>query len=76
MDSENLMFIACLEFVTNDWVYEWTILAALEIVYSEPVKNGEYDIKWKFEFFQLSAEELCLQCFDAVGWAAGRASGL
>jgi len=20
--------------------------------------------------------ELCLQCFDAVGWAAGRASGL
>jgi len=21
-------------------------------------------------------ERLCLQCFDAVGWAAGRASGL
>jgi len=22
------------------------------------------------------SETLCLQCFDAVGWAAGRASGL
>ena len=21
-------------------------------------------------------DDLCLQCFDAVGWAAGRASGL
>ena len=25
-------------------------------------------------FFSIS--ESCLQCFDAVGWAAGRASGL
>jgi len=24
----------------------------------------------------LSSLSLCLQCFDAVGWAAGRASGL
>jgi len=32
-------------------------------------------------FFILASEilftnKLCLQCFDAVGWAAGRASGL
>ena len=26
--------------------------------------------------FITSDNKLCLQCFDAVGWAAGRASGL
>ena len=26
--------------------------------------------------FCLFVRKLCLQCFDAVGWAAGRASGL
>jgi len=25
---------------------------------------------------EVSAEGICLQCFDAVGWAAGRAPGL
>ena len=25
---------------------------------------------------ELLSSDLCLQCFDAVGWAAGRASGL
>jgi len=24
----------------------------------------------------IMSSEICLQCFDAVGWAAGRASGL
>jgi len=27
-------------------------------------------------FCELTAVSMCLQCFDAVGWAAGRASGL
>jgi len=27
-------------------------------------------------FFNCAFSALCLQCFDAVGWAAGRASGL
>ena len=27
-------------------------------------------------FFLCHSRMLCLQCFDAVGWAAGRASGL
>jgi len=27
-------------------------------------------------FISLLATFFCLQCFDAVGWAAGRASGL
>jgi len=25
---------------------------------------------------EFSMQDVCLQCFDAVGWAAGRASGL
>ena len=29
---------------------------------------------WLSSFFRSGT--LCLQCFDAVGWAAGRASGL
>ena len=27
-------------------------------------------------FDYLTVDRMCLQCFDAVGWAAGRASGL
>ena len=26
--------------------------------------------------FIIIGDNVCLQCFDAVGWAAGRASGL
>ena len=29
-----------------------------------------------FDLYVFSNGALCLQCFDAVGWAAGRASGL
>ena len=29
-----------------------------------------------FKFYLISVLFWCLQCFDAVGWAAGRASGL
>jgi len=28
-----------------------------------------------FTFFHIRFVDVCLQCFDAVGWAAGRASG-
>ena len=27
-------------------------------------------------FIKIVSNNICLQCFDAVGWAAGRASGL
>ena len=33
------------------------------------VENGFLDFTWY-------CGDICLQCFDAVGWAAGRASGL
>jgi len=35
-------------------------------------KKRKATVGWK----DLQKRKLCLQCFDAVGWAAGRASGL
>ena len=32
--------------------------------------------KYKLYHLNLVAFSTCLQCFDAVGWVAGRASGL
>jgi len=32
--------------------------------------------KLLIDFHLLAFKKYCLQCFDAVGWAAGRASGL
>jgi len=37
--------------------------------WQKPVKFRKYNLQY---FVHVS----CLQCFDAVGWAAGRASGL
>jgi len=31
---------------------------------------------WKIFLYAIIASEISLQCFDAVGWVAGRASGL
>jgi len=32
--------------------------------------------RWRQDVLQLHLDAVCLQCFDAVGWVAGRASGL
>jgi len=32
--------------------------------------------KTNLDFSEASDSEFCLQCIEAVGWAAGRASGL
>jgi len=37
---------------------------------------GRGDIPEAGERAGMSPSVLCLQCFDAVGWATGRASGL
>ena len=34
------------------------------------------EVCWPFAFITYWCLLVCLQCFDAVGWAAGRASGL
>jgi len=48
--------------------------------YMKVYKKGDrVDIKVRTHislFFALVLLILCLQCFDAVGWAAGTASGL
>jgi len=36
---------------------------------------SELAVAWQY-FVCINLLDICLQCFDAVGWAAGRASGL
>jgi len=39
--------------------------------------RGKYPYLYRYpNFFKTQCRTGCLQCFDAVGWAAGRASGL
>jgi len=38
--------------------------------------NVEHIVAFTAIFSNICTAHLCLQCFDAVGWAAGRASGL
>ena len=40
------------------------------------IPNGSIVIKDSVNSVTICEWEICLQCFDAVGWAAGRASGL
>jgi len=46
------------------------------ILYSTIQLLAESASKYKNAYFTQCIIYLCLQCFDAVGWAAGRASGL
>jgi len=41
-------------------------------------KSGIFSLQHQVNILNITNEILnnCLQCFDAVGWAAGRASGL
>jgi len=43
------------------------VVASLDVSYIKPLCCN---------IFLISFRQICLQCFDAVGWAAGRASGL
>jgi len=40
-----------------------------------PKVHLRYACRWKFYLSEFD-QTICLQCFDAVGWAAGRAPGL
>ena len=51
----------------------WRALLKFRGTWGSGVKFGARPPKWKFIFFIVMQ---CLQCFDAVGWAAGRASSL
>jgi len=58
--------------VINSVFLHWTFINVSFIEF-----QSESDVKSVYAM-QLACccEWLCLQCFDAVGWAAGRASGL
>jgi len=44
---------------------------------SAPAKNFHFFTKWSKKYITCTSRlQLTLQCFDAVGWVAGRASGL
>jgi len=48
---------------------------------SSPVKFVDdtpmtVDVSWLDTYSFITRLSMCLQCFDTVGWAAGRASGL
>jgi len=38
--------------------------------------DHQAEMFWKTVPFPVGLNDICLQCFDAVGWVAGRASGL
>jgi len=49
-------------------------------VYDRPVTDtnvvASFCVAWIVYTVLVKTEQKCLQCFDAVGWTAGRASGL
>jgi len=47
-----------------------------ESAYSDPKTKPKYVVYFSLISVRAWGEHYCLQCFDAVGWAAGRASGL
>jgi len=47
----------------------------LELVLQTAVKMLSSLRYFKY-YLLVVVDQLCLQCFDAVGWASGRASGL
>jgi len=49
----------------RDISYQWHVVWSYKLFYQGPQC-----------MISLSYPTMCLQCFDAVGWAAGKASGL
>jgi len=46
------------------------------IAYSHKTDMPKYHVEVSCQWLSQRVCVWCLQCFDAVGWAAGRASGL
>ena len=51
-------------------------LALPLFVFSEPAAAVKMKMRWLTIYTVFCFHNFCLQCFDAVGWVAGRASGL
>jgi len=56
----------------DDISYQAVIRLPINSPIKYPIEVSESSVK----FLQLNCIKQCLQCFDTVGWAAGRASGL
>ena len=41
-----------------------------------PVRSAVFPLQCLFRCLHRLMNKACLQCYDAVGWVAGRASGL
>ena len=53
------------------------LVGFLGLVFSVPSQKIGWEEHLQSKLFGVEWDvKLCLQCFDAVGWAAGRASGL
>ena len=71
--SASLTTIKLLQYCKNYAVYFVEICTAdVESIVISKVKM----IQGSVELCSVCVDLICLQCFDAVGWAAGRASGL
>ena len=62
------------------WFFAWRLFSTSPtLCYKEIQVSTEIRLRlsiFVFQFFCFPLFSCCLQCFDAVGWAAGRASGL
>ena len=57
-------------------VIKWLFLLHILMRIFGAFRNAIYFFVNDFFVLLFSFSFFCLQCFDAVGWAAGRASGL
>ena len=57
--------------MTESDIVNHDFLHMFKSTYNQDVLNN-----LSFDYFTSDSFNECLQCFDAVGWAAGRASGL
>jgi len=53
-----------------------SLFSLANFISDSTIKNGTKTVQVTTYFLNVLVRYVCLQCFDTVGWAAGRASGL
>ena len=68
-----LTYVACnFSLAVKEYIYIYLSPGKLTVMSRWEVRFSLLDL----DIFSCEGPCICLQCFDAVGWAAGRASGL